>query len=188
MQTDVVENPHSQKNKPEKKDQNNQKDNFDDHDMAQAKTEPETGHIPENRNQNITDDAITMPKVEESKILDKHDNKCEMKEGSNQDKEEHCAKGREFLCQTLTNEVDEPDIVGAQTKRSSIHQVNSSHLIPGQSKPGMLPSTSLTSREFTKVKTKRVTSLRFPCVANRLQKELKKVNTLLFIVCSNPMV
>ena len=75
MQTDVVENPHSQKNKPEKKDQNNQKDNFDDHDMAQAKTEPETGHILENRNQNITDDAITMPKVEESKILDKHDNK-----------------------------------------------------------------------------------------------------------------
>ena len=49
-------------------------------------------------------------------------------------------------------------------------------LLPGQSESGKPQSTTLTSREFTKVERKRVAAQKFPCIVNRLQKKYKKVH------------
>ena len=161
------------------------KPNIDGHNMAQTKNETdskdttETNKKKESMSQTLIDnkDATTMTQGKETtKITDK-DDKTEIviAEDAKQGKATE-------MCETLAETSVKVGSAVARTKKSYANKVNPSprKMLPGQSEPGKLQSTSLTSHEFTEVQRKRIASQKFPCNTYRLDKKIRKVSNSLF--------
>ena len=79
-----------------------------------------------------------------------------------------------------TEELDLDQTIDEETavKKTST-SVHKGHLaarfLPGQSESGEIPSTNLTSPEFTKIQRKPIASQKFPCIMSRLHDKSKKV-------------
>jgi hypothetical protein len=122
-------------------------------------------HISESLSQSVNErnDVTTKTTDKEATILGK--NKELESAMDTKQTEEH----------NLDQAIEEETVV-TQTDITSAHKVPlASILLPGQSEPGELPSTNLTSPEFTQVQRKPISSQKFPCVTNRLLKKSKKV-------------
>ena len=110
----------------------------------------------ENQSVQENSDVTSVPERKDNRLMENYENK-----------EKILAKhagGQESLYNTRTE-------ISASPKLNSGLRI----LLPGQAIQGQLPSTSLTSRSFTKIQRPRIASQKFPCMIQTPRKNTKKV-------------
>ena len=147
---------------------------IEDHDKTQTKNESENNNSAETITKKVTMSQTVIENEDMTQVNEENIMKDVKKEIVIVKKEEECHLGK---AKEIVGEIfAENPVKVTEMKKSSAKQNSSSRKkLPGQSEPGKLPSTSLTSLEFTRVQRKRIASQNFPCYTNRLHTNTKKV-------------
>ena len=118
-------------------------------------TETQNNNKEENRSVQDNSDVTADPETKDNGLME-NDEKKEKSLAKH-------ARGQESLYNTRT------DMSASPNSNSGLRI-----LLPGQAMQGQFPSTSLTSRSFTKSQRHRIASQKFPCMIQNPRKKLRR--------------